>query len=694
MPEELLLEIGAEEIPSGFIRPALAAMADVAVRELDFLRISHGDAVTMGTPRRLVLSVKDVAEKQAGVETEIVGPPVKVAFGADGRPTKAAEGFARKVGVRLEDLQTKETERGPYVVCRKREEGRPSEELLPEVLKKIVLSIPFPKSMRWGDGDVRFARPIRWIVALFGGETVSFSVGKVRSGYESRGHRFTHPGPFRVRDLQSLVEGLRERDVILDPAERKEVLLNRLEKAAADAGGQLLQDPDLLEEVTFLVEFPGVIAGSFDEDFLALPEEVVKAAMREHQRYFAVVGRDGRLLPRFLSASNTPRPDAEAVRRGNERVLKARLADAEFYFREDLKVPLERRVEDLKGVIFQTDLGTSYEKVERIRRLAAYLAEKVAPEKKEVIDRAALLCKADLVTGMVGEFPSLQGVVGREYALRSGEPEEVATAIYEHYLPVSAGDRLPEGVAGAVIGVADRMDTVAGCFGVGLVPSGTSDPFGLRRHTIAVLRILLDRGWRLSLWDLAEYALRLLEDRLKRKRDEALSDIEDFFRGRLYNMLVPDKFSHDIAAAVIERFGQDPVDAVKRMEALASMKNEEDFERLAIGFKRVINIMKGLNPEGGPDPSLFEDGVEDELYNTFRTVNEEVENRIAEGEYLEALKRMVALREPIDNFFGDAEKKGVLVLTDDEKLRRNRLALLKEIRDLFSSLADFSKIEG
>ncbi len=704
MAKDLFLEIGTEEIPAGFIKSALEALSKQCRNILEAQRIHHGEIRTAATPRRLVLAVSSVEERQADTLVHIYGPPRHVAFDSDGNPTAAAHGFARRLGVDVNVLKntqytaykpqsTRSPSQKEYLVYPQTEEGKPTLGILSEILPSLILSIPFPKSMRWGDLDIRFVRPIHWIVALFGEKVIHFTLGNVSSGPFSYGHRFSHPEPFEVRGWIEYLEEAETRNVIVDPEKRKALIIRRMDEEASAEGGRVLENTDLLEEVTYMVEYPFVVLGSFPSQYLKLPKEVLISVQREHQRYFSVLGPDGSLMPYFLTVSNTPARDPDVVRRGNERVLRARLSDADFYFREDRAVPLAKKVESLKNVVFQADLGSAYEKMERFRSLALRLAHLLNPDKVEVVDRVAFLCKADLVCGMVGEFPSLQGIIGREYALLDGEQKEVALAISDHYRPTSADDGLPETTAGVLVGLADRIDTIVGCFGVGLLPTGTSDPLGLRRHTLAVLNIILERCYKVSIPKLIQWAIEGLRDKLKRDPAEVKEEILQFFRLRLHNMMVPGRFSHDVADAVLSRTFDEPVDAVERMAALQEIKRQREFEPLAIGVKRVINILKDQRPEGEPDPSLFTDEVEHTLFNTYFSVRDSVNQNLQVGEYTEALRQMARLREPIDAYFGDAHTKGVLVMDPDESIRCNRLATLHQIARFFSEFADFSKIE-
>ncbi len=475
--KELLLEIGTEEIPAGFIPQALHDLENLVRKELETNRIDFENVRSLGTPRRLVLFVESVSERQRDWEEKKIGPSRQAAFDKDGNPTRAAIGFAKGQSVPVESLQVVQTEKGEYVCATKKEAGKPTADLLPLLFPRMILSIPFQKSMRWADVPIRFVRPIHWILALFGGETIPFEIGNVRSGNVTYGHRFMRPGAIPVEGFQDYLKKTREAFVLVDPGERKKKIEEEMAREETTLSGQVLKDEELLDEVSFLVEYPVALCGGFDSKFLSLPAEVLIHSMKEHQRYFPIVDRQGRLLPQFICISNIAPADPKVVIKGNERVLRARLADAAYFFQEDMKVPLEKRVEQLKQVVFQAKLGTSYEKMSRFRQLASWIAERIDPALKGAVERAAFLCKADLVTGMVGEFPKLQGIVGREYARLSGEKTEVAEAIHEHYLPAFAGDRLPGSPIGDIVSMADKMDTIVGCFGVGLAPTGTADPF-------------------------------------------------------------------------------------------------------------------------------------------------------------------------------------------------------------------------
>jgi glycyl-tRNA synthetase beta chain len=686
MASNFLLEIGTEEIPAGYIQPALDAMATALGKTLTDQHISHGAIQTMATPRRLTWRVNDLAEKQEAQTVEISGPPKEAAFDPSGNPTKAAIGFARAQGVSPEELQVKQTSRGEYVVVTRHQAGVPTVELLGGVLPSLIQNIPFPKSMRWGDLKVHFARPIHWIVALLGKEVVPFTYGNVTSGKSSRGHRFMSPGPFDIDDIDGYVEELRQRFVIVDIQERKEKIREIVMACAREEGGTIREDEALLAEVVQLVEYPTAVCGSFDRHYLELPPEVLITAMRSHQRYFAVVDDTGKLMPHFVTVNNTLTRDPQVVANGNERVLRARLEDARFYYVEDQKVSLQENVEQLKEVVFHSKLGTSYEKMERFRTLAEFLADQVAPGQKAAVSRAAFLCKADLVTGTVGEFPELQGVMGRAYARLAKEDETVCQAIYEHYLPTHAGGDLPSGLAGSLISMADKLDTVVGCFGVGQIPTGTADPFALRRQALGIIRIILENDLSLSLSETIDKALVGLDQKLTEAVEGTRQSVLDFFRVRLQHFLIGKGHPHDVVDAVLAYHLDPLVETVAKINTLKAFKTNDMFEPLVGTVKRVVNIIK--DPVDTPvDSTRFVTEAENGLYQELTACEQDLEKSLAQRDYGAVLQRLSHLKGPIDRFFDE-----VMVLDQDLEVRQNRLALLTRIAHLFQELADFSRI--
>ncbi|MFA7404429.1 MAG: glycine--tRNA ligase subunit beta [Pelobacteraceae bacterium] len=683
--KELFLEIGCEEIPAGFIPRATAEMKAIITKELAIARLSFSEIKTLATPRRLVLVVEGIPAVQPDAEITATGPSLKAAYDAAGKPTKAAEGFARGQGVDVAELQTITTDKGEYLFVSKQETGRPTYEILTELLPALVTNIPFKKSMRWGDQDVRFARPIHWIVALFDGTIVPFSFGTVESGKVSRGHRFMANTSFPVNNFAHYLEECERHFVIPDPEKRKEIIRRETHRVAVAAGGHLLPDEELLEQVSYLVEYPSAVHGTFSPEFLKVPKEVLITSMRSHQRYFSIVDANGGLLPGFITINNTLTEDPSVVVKGNERVLRARLSDARFFFEEDQKVRLDDRVESLKKVVYQQKLGTSFEKMERFRSLAEGLADQLNPSVKVQTARAAWLCKADLVSGMVCEFPEVQGVMGREYALLEGESADVANAISEHYLPTQAGGELPASDIGAFVSIADKLDTICGCFGVGLIPTGAADPYALRRATIGIISIILEKGYRLSLRSLIDDALNLLSAKLTRPTEQVAGDVLEFFRARFVNLL-GSSFAIDAVDAANAAGFDDLVDVRARIAALAEFKSHPDFEPLSVAFKRVGNIIKE-GVDAPVDPALFQDDAEGGLYEAIQAVKSSADRLISLDAWLDALTEIATLRGPVDRFFDN-----VMVMAEDPRVRTNRLALLTTIARLFGKIADFSRI--
>lgn len=683
--KELFLEIGTEEIPAGFIPRATAEMEAIITKELAVARLSFDEIKTLATPRRLALVVKGIPTTQPDAEITATGPSVKAAYDAEGRPTKAAEGFARGQGVDVSELQTITTDKGEYLFVSKQVTGRPTHLIMAEILPALVANIPFKKSMRWGNQDVRFARPIHWIVALFDGTVVPFSFGAIESGKTSRGHRFMANTTFHVSDFDHYLLECERHFVIPDPEKRKEIIRRETHRVALAAGGHLLPDEDLLEQVTYLVEYPSAVAGTFSPEFLKVPKEVLITSMRSHQRYFSIVDGEGKLLPGFITINNTLTEDPAVVVKGNERVLRARLSDARFFFEEDQKIRLYERVESLKKVVYQQKLGTSFEKMERFKNLAEGLADQLNPSVKIQVSRAAWLSKADLVTGMVGEFPEVQGIMGREYALLQGEDADVASAIAEHYLPTQAGGELPASDIGAFVSIADKLDTICGCFGVGLIPTGAADPYALRRATIGIISIILDRGYRLSLSLLISQSLKLLAAQLNRPQEQVATDVLEFFRARFINLL-GSQFPSDAVDAAVSAGFDDLVDVRARIAALAEFKTHPDFEPLSVAFKRVGNIIKE-GVDAPVEPSLFEESAENVLYESLQAVKSAIDQKVASGSWLDALTEIATLRGPVDSFFDR-----VMVMAEDQRVRNNRLALLTAIARMFGRIADFSRI--
>jgi len=692
MRNELLLEIGSEEIPAGFIVPALENMQKGLAVKLAEQDLQYDDIFTAATPRRLAVCVKGLVPQQTDREEKFVGPAWKAAFDKEGKPTKAAVGFALSKGAAVEDLQVVNTPKGEYVMLIRQCKGQKTENLLPGILKGIIESLSFPKSMRWGQGNISFARPIHWLLALYDGRAVDFQVGDIESSTMTRGHRFMSPGEIEVQDFAQYKDVLRQNQVLVDLTERREAVISEVRQAASERSGvegsRMLEDEELVDTVTNLVEYPNGVCGTFETRFLELPDDVLITAMREHQKYFCVTGTNGKLLANFVAVNNTLVPDEKLAAEGHQRVLRARLEDALFFFKDDRKRKLIERVNDLSGLIFQAKLGTMLEKSERVCNLAGILAEKLAPEYTAKAERAATLAKADLLTAMVNEFPSLQGVMGRDYAELDGEEPEVATAILEHYLPVRAGGTLPTGIPGALVGMADRLDTIAGCFGIGQVPTGTTDPFGLRRLALGLLHIMEAHAFALSLPEAIEAALEQYEDKLSEEKSAAKSRILEFIKGRFVNDLTGRGIPGSAVEAVTSVSFDDAVDCRARIDALAAIRNQPAFTVLAAAFKRVKNIIKN-NYETDVDTALLQEEAERNLYEVFAKVQSESKPFLQTKEYHKALDIILQMKEPVDHFFDE-----VMVMTDEAVLKKNRLNLLTAISGLFLQVGDFSKMQS
>jgi glycyl-tRNA synthetase beta chain len=548
--------------------------------------------------------------------------------------------------------------------------------------------------MRWGSESITFARPIHWVLARYGGEVVPFAFGDVQSGGVTYGHRFLAPQAMEVRDAATYLAALRQAYVLVDPEERRALLEAELAKTAAQVGGEVIPNPGLLQENIFLVEYPSVVCGHFEDKFLALPDAVLITAMREHQRYFSLRGQDGRLLPHFIAVNNTLARNPDLVTQGHERVLRARLSDAMFFYQEDAKTPLSERVEALKGVVFHSLLGTSYEKMARFRDLARYLYENITPEDQAAyaavdpqhVRQAAELCKADLVTEMVGEFPSLQGTMGQVYARLGGAPPEVAQGIFSHYLPRHAGDDLPPDLVGALVSMGDRLDTICGSFGVGLTPTGAADPYGLRRHALAIIHILLAKRLHLDLPQAVWRSLELVQAKMTRTPEDTALEVLDFLQTRLQHLLLGEGFDSETVAAVLTAGCRDVVEAADKVRALHDIRQSPDFPALAVAFKRVINISQNA-AAAEVSSLLFEHPEENLLFEAAQLMAAEVAQALAKRDYQTACQALARLKGPVDSYFDR-----VLVMAEDDRVRRNRLAMLQNISRTFLQMADFSKI--
>jgi len=693
MGKELILEIGTEEIPAGFLDEAINNLASLTKKALEDSSLSYDSIESYGTPRRLALRVKGLPDKQEDRTEEAYGPPVKIAYDKEGNPTKPALGFAKAQGVDIKELIIVKRDKGEFLALKRKIKGQKTDKILKEILPDLILSLPFKKSMKWGDGEITFVRPLRWILSLFGGKTISFELEGLKSSSKSYGHRFMHPEPFKVSNWEDYEKGLKEGYVLLDQKKRSKTIKRGINELAEKIGGSVTEDPELLETVTNLVEIPLVLKGDFEEEFLALPNEVLISVMKYHQKYFPVFSKSkkGELLPHFIFVCGTPVKDTEVVSKGNERVIRARFTDARFFYDEDKSSHLETKLEDLKGMVFLSEIGTYYQKTQRLIELASYLGKMLGfKDSVKDIKRAAELSKADLATQMVFEFPELQGIMGKYYAELSGESPEVAKAIEEHYMPISREGDIPESDIGSIVSIADKIDTISSCFISGLIPTGTSDPYALRRQAIGIINIVFEKNFHLSLKELFQASLKSIinqtDNKYKDSLEETLDVIMSFMTERFRNIMITEGFAQDVVDAVVSVEFNDILDAKRKILALSEFRKAKDFESLGTAFKRVVNIVKDHTGDNFSERYLVE-LMEKDLFKAFHEVRDKVEVAISEKNYIDSLTLMKNLKDPVDKFFDN-----VMVMDKDPKIKENRLSMLSEIKNLFFMIADFSKL--
>ena len=681
----LLLEVGVEEVPARFLPGALRQLEEHAAQLLERERLEHGQLSVLGTPRRLALEVAELAATQAGVEEWVRGPSVRAAFDQAGLPTPAAHGFARAQGVRVEELVSRENGGGAYLFVRRFREGQPAQRVLEGVLPELLSSLEFPRPMRWGEGSHRFVRPVRWLVALLDEAVLPFEWAGVRAGRATRGHRFWHAGPVELPRAESYRATLAAHLVLADPAERLAAVEREVVRAAREAGGRAVIPPGLLREVADLLEYPTAFGGAFPPTYLSLPREVLTTVMEEHQRFFPLEDAAGRLLPAFVAVRNGTDEDLDLVRRGNEKVLRARLADALFFYREDLKQDLERRRPALRHIMFQESLGTMEDKAERVLGLTARLVRRLGLRGAEAAAtrRAAFLCKADLTTHMVYEYGELQGIMGREYARAGGEEEAVATAIFEHLLPRGAEDELPRTPAGRVVALADKLDTLAGSFRAGLVPTGSQDPYGLRRQALGLLRILLDMEADLPLGELVQWAwdLQTVEE-----TPGSRTLLDEFLRARLRGLLLEAGVASPVADAVLTADADRPDEVRRRALALQDLLERPELGDICTAFRRADSLSRDAQSAAVRE-ELLNLPQERELWRAVGEAATEGEDRLAAGDYAGYFAVLARLRPVVDRFF-----EAVLVMAEESELRRNRLALLRRVSAVFGRVADWTAL--
>lgn len=684
----LLIEIGTEEMPARFVTGAAEQLKEKVTGWLEFQRIPFHNVTLFETPRRFAVMVEGVGIQQKDIDEELRGPGKKIAVDDQGNWTKAALGFARGKGVSPENLYMKEMGGVEYVFVRKHEKGRPTAELLP-LLKETISSMSFPKNMRWGSYDLKYVRPIRWLVALFGNEVIPFEITGVQASNVTRGHRFLGQ-EVSIESPEEYAAKLAEQYVIVDPQERQEKILQQIHSLEAEKGWTIPIDEGLLDEVVHLVEYPTVLFGNFEQEYLEIPKEVLITSMREHQRYFPVVDKEGQLLPHFVTVRNGDEQGLDIVAKGNEKVLRARLSDARFFYEEDQKMEINAALSRLETVVFHEELGTIGDKIRRFEKIAAQIAEEIqlGQQEKNQLNRAAAICKFDLVSHMVYEFPELQGIMGERYATLAGEDEGVAKAIFEHYLPRYAGDQLPATKVGALLSIADKLDTIVGCFAIGIIPTGSQDPYALRRQATGIVQILLEQNIELSLPSLFELSLNILEEKglLKRNATEIKKDLQDFFTLRLKNLLQEKQVRYDVIDAVLTADSTKVMDVLQRAETLMQWVKRDEFKGVVESFNRVNNLAQKATTDF-VDEQYIAHEAEEQLWKAFQSVKNETKALLAQKDYMKALETLATLQPVIDHFFEQ-----VMVMVEDQNIRNNRLGILSSLAKGIFAFADFSKI--
>jgi len=687
---DFLVEIGTEELPPRALRSLMVAFGDNLEAAVDDARLAHGDVHVYASPRRLAVMIERLAPGQDDRKVSQKGPPVSVAYDDDGNVTAAGKAFAEKCGVAPDALGRTVTDKGEWLSCDVVEPGHTTAELVPALLEQSLAALPIPRRMRWGAGDAEFVRPVHWVVLLHGADVIEATVLGVTAGRQSRGHRFQGTSPLTITAPSDYLRALEdEGHVIADFQRRRELVQSGVEALAAEAGGSVVDGEALYDEVTALVEWPVPMTGSFDEEYLRLPREVVVSTLTSHQRYFPVAGKDGSLLPRFITVANLDSKDPDQVRDGNERVIRPRLADAAFFWESDRRTTLAARLDALHEVVYQRGLGSLHDKSSRVTMVAAAIAAAVDVD-PAVAERAAVLAKCDLLTGMVGEFPELQGTMGRYYAAEDGEPDAVAAAIGDHYLPRFAGDSLPATIDGQVLAVADKLDTLAGIFSIGKKPSGNRDPFGLRRAALGIVRILIECGLDIDVKAMIGAAVDA-QPPGKADPNESRGALYVFITDRLRRYFL-DRDS-DVATetfdAVLARQPASLVDFDLRLTAVQGFLGLEPAASLAAANKRIANILRQAGDQGasGVREKLLTDPAEVALWSALETVRSSIGPLVEGRDYIGALSMLARLRGPVDTFFDD-----VMVMADDARTRNNRLALLGELRALFLNIADISRL--
>ncbi|MGI6413018.1 MAG: glycine--tRNA ligase subunit beta [Syntrophomonadaceae bacterium] len=687
MKKQLLFEIGLEEMPSAYMPRAINELKNLAEQKLSQSRIPYEKVLVYGTPRRLVLLAEGIGGRQLDAVVEHKGPKKSIAIDDQGHPTKAGLGFARGQGIDFSGVVTKEVGGIEYIFAIKKEKGKPTKNVIPGVLASLIYSLTFPKSMRWGYNQIRFARPIRWITAWLGNELIDLEIDGIKSRNITYGHRFLSPGRIKITGIKSYFQSLENNYVILDQEKRQELIWQQVQKAAVDSGGRVMENPDLLEEVNYLLEYPTAFYGQFSPSYLEVPPEVLITTMIKNQRYFPVFDEEGHLRPGFIGVRNGTNDNLDIVRAGNERVLKARLEDALFFWKEDTKKTLEEMAAGLKNILFHERLGNMMEKVERLQKLGIYISNKGNISNRADVVRGAYLCKADLCSSMVYEFPELQGVMGRYYALKSGEGQEVSNAVFEHYLPRFAGDMLPSTKTGLVLSLADKIDTLVGSFAINIKPTGSQDPYALRRQGIGIVSMLIDAGVRIDLKEVLMQAYQGYKPfRLDNSSEQTTSEVLEFILQRMRGLLTERGLSYDVIDAVMATPHIDLNNTAQRIKAVQEFRLSENFSHFMVVYNRANNLTKNWENDTVRADDLVDDS-EKELYRTVRSIYPVVEKALQQEDYPKALNTIAGIRYQVDRFF-----ESVMVMVDNQELRAARLGLLKSIANLCNTIACFERI--
>lgn len=696
---KFILEIGVEEIPSIYIDRALIDLKNIAIRDLKKLNIEHDSVYTFGTPRRLTVYIDNINLKQKDIHKKIKGPSIDIAFDKNGNPLNPAIKFAQANSVKLEELVIENTSRGDYLFVKKNIEGKKTEILLPNFCLGLINGLNFSKSMRWDDNSFRFIRPIRWLLALFDKNIIAFELETIKSNCISYGHRLLSPKPIKIDSVEDYFKIMKKCFIIIEPEKRKKMILKQITDITKEISGKEYVDKILLDEVKNLVEYPRVLLGKFDKGYLKLPPEVLEAVMIKHQKYFPVYATDGCLLPFFFVVINGNKIKyKDNIIQGNERVLKARLEDAKFFYQEDQKVtdkaikPLNNYLIKLKDVIFQKNLGSMYDKVERLVAIAGLIANKLQLNKhlSETLERSAQLSKSDLVSEMVKEFPELQGIMGKEYAILQGENREVADAIYEHYLPRFSDDKLPKTICGSILSISDKIDNITSCFVNNNIPDGSQDPYALRRQSLGIINIILSNNINISIDDIIDFNIRLLLKDNLLEINEAIEEIKlkikEFILQRLRYLLIEKEYNYDVVDAVLSIKPNNVIDAFLRVEAVQNIYKLPKFNKIITAATRTYNLSKNAK-QYDINPILFKEKEEEILYNNYIKTRDDIKEALNKNDYNGIFDILESMTESINLFFDN-----VLVMEKDERIKNNRLALLKNITNTYYTVADLSKI--